>query len=72
MSKDNYTENDGVCDIKNIRLVDCDIVGPADGYLKHPLVQFCIWGHWLYDDYLGRYYDYDLQAYVYYDQEAGH
>lgn len=42
-------------------------IGAADGYLKHPLVQFCIWGQWLYDDYLGRYYDYDLGQYVYYE-----
>ena len=38
----------------------------ADGYLRHPLMEFCIWGHWLYDDYLGRYYDYDRKEYVYY------
>ena len=40
----------------------------ADGYLKHPLVQFCIWSEWLWQDYQGCYYDFDLKTYVYYDQ----
>ena len=44
-------------------------IGAADGYLKHPLAQLCVWGHWLYDDYLGRYYDYDLKEYVYYGKK---
>ena len=38
----------------------------ADGRIADPLSQFCLWSHWLYDDYLGRYYDYDLKEYVYY------
>jgi len=44
-------------------------IGAADGLIAHPLSQLCLWGHWLYDDYLGRYYDYDLKEYVYYDKE---
>ena len=44
-------------------------IGAADGLIAHPLSQLCLWGNWLYDDYLGRYYDFDLKEYVYYDQE---
>ncbi len=44
-------------------------IGAADGYLKHPLVQFCIWGEWLWQDYQRCYYDFDLKQYVYYDEE---
>lgn len=44
-------------------------IGAADGHIAHPLAQICLWGHWLYDDYLGRYYDYDLKQYVYYDKK---
>ena len=29
-------------------------IGAADGRIAHPLSQLCLWGHWLYDDYLGR------------------
>ena len=44
-------------------------IGAADGLIAHPLSQLCLWGHWLYDDYLCRSYDYDLKEYVYYDKE---
>lgn len=30
-------------------------IGAADGLLTHPLSQLCLWGHWLYIDYLDRY-----------------
>ena len=30
-------------------------IGAADGLLTHPLSQLCLWGHWLYMDYLDRY-----------------
>ena len=32
----------------------------ADGLISHPLSQLCLWGHWLYNDYLGRYDDPNL------------
>ena len=34
---------------------------------EHPLSQLCHWDQWVFDRYLGRYYDYELQEYVYYD-----
>ncbi len=36
---------------------------------EHPLSQLCHWDQWVLDKYLGRYYDYDLSDYVYYDKE---
>lgn len=41
----------------------------ADGFIKDPLAQFCIWSEWLWQDYRGCYWDFDLQQYVYYDKE---
>lgn len=41
----------------------------ADGYIKNPLAQFCMWSEWLWQDYQGCYWDFDLQQYVYYDKE---
>jgi len=42
----------------------------ADGYLKNPLAQFCAWSEWLWQDYRGCYYDFDLKQYVYYDKNS--
>lgn len=40
----------------------------ADGLLDDPLGQLCIWGEFLWQDYKGCYYDYDLKKYVYYEE----
>lgn len=45
-------------------------IDAADGYLQHPLVQFCTWSEWLWQEYQGCYYDFDSKTYVYYDQES--
>ena len=39
----------------------------GDGLMEDPLGQFCMWGEWLWQDYQGCYYDFDLKQYVYYD-----
>ena len=44
-------------------------ISAANELIEHPLSQLCLWGQWLYDDYLGRYYDYDLKEYIYYDKQ---
>lgn len=44
-------------------------LGNADGFIRDPLAQFCIWSEWLWQDYRGCYWDFDLQQYVYYDEE---
>ncbi len=35
---------------------------------EHPLSQLCHWDQWVFDQYLGRYFDYGLREYVYYDK----
>ena len=45
-------------------------LGGASGSIKDPLAQFCIWSEWLWQDYRGCYWDFDLQQYVYYDKEG--
>ena len=40
-----------------------------DSFIKDPLAEFCIWNEWLWQDYQGCYWDFDLQQYVYYDKE---
>jgi len=44
-------------------------LGGENGLIKDPLSQFCIWSEWLWQDYRGCYWDFDLQQYVYYDKE---
>ena len=46
----------------------CGLCG-ADGFIQDPLVQFCMWSEWLWQDYQGCYWDFDLQQYVYYEKE---
>lgn len=46
----------------------CGIFGEGS-FIKDPLVEFCIWSEWLWQDYQGCYWDFDLQQYVYYDKE---
>lgn len=40
-----------------------------DSSIKDPLGQFCIWSEWLWQDYRGCYYDFDLKQYIYYDND---
>ena len=53
----NVSKN-GVCGL------DCE-----NSFATDSLAQFCIWSEWLWQDYRGCYWDFDLQQYVYYDKE---
>ena len=53
-----YVSQNGVCRL-----------GGEEGFIKDPLEQFCMWSEWLWQDYQGCYWDFDLQQYVYYDKE---
>ena len=43
-------------------------IGLTIARTEHPLSQLCYWDQWVFDNYWGRYYDYDLKDYVYYDK----
>jgi len=46
----------------------CSLVG-ADSFINDPLAEFCAWSEWLWQDYMGCYWDFDLKQYVSYEKE---
>ena len=44
-------------------------IGSGDGLIRHPLSHLTLWVQWVVDDYMGRYYDFDLGTWV--DVEKG-
>ena len=41
-----------------------DHIGSGDGLIRHPLSHLTLWVQWVVDDYMGRYYDFDLGTWV--------
>lgn len=41
-----------------------DSIGSGDGLIRHPLSHLTLWVQWVVDDYMGRYYDFDLGSWV--------
>lgn len=41
----------------------------GDGLMEDPVGQFCMWGEFLWQEYQGCYYDFDLKQYIYYDKK---
>ena len=39
-------------------------IGSGDGLIRHPLSHLTLWVQWVVDDYMGRYYDFDLGTWV--------
>ena len=46
-----------------------DHIGSGDGLIRHPLSHLTLWVQWVVDDYMGKYYDFDLGTWV--DVEKG-
>ena len=46
-----------------------DSIGSGDGLIRHPLSHLTLWVQWMVDDYMGKYYDFDLGTWV--DVEKG-
>lgn len=44
-------------------------IGSGDGLIRHPLSHLTLWVQWVVDDYMGRYYDFDLGTWK--DKESG-
>ena len=39
-------------------------IGSGDGLIRHPLSHLTLWVQWVVDDYMGRYYDFDLGKWI--------
>ena len=46
-----------------------DSISSGDGLIRHPLSHLTLWVQWVVDDYMGKYYDFDLGTWV--DVEKG-
>ena len=44
-------------------------ISAGDGLIRHPLSHLTLWVQWVVNDYLGLYYDFDLDKWVNYDKE---
>ena len=47
-------------------------IGSGDGLIRHPLSHLTLWVQWVVDDYMGKYYDFDLGTWVDVEKDNNH